>query len=171
MAFTTLKAGCTPLLDDLPESYCAVTGAACHFRDGSPKRKRIVMPSELDGDVDIEKFVSGQLRVEGMSGCLFRKQALDRIGGYDEGPRNIDDFDLLLRLSAHFKVRTHADVTFYWRNRKDSFSQGDPLNSLVPSLQFVAGTEKRRPSIVPAAFARRRQRAYFNAAFLSLKRG
>ena len=159
------------MLEQLPEEYCCVAGAACKFSDRTPERRWIVEPPPLEGFLDIEKFLMGEQRIEGTPGYLFRHSALRSVQGYDEDLSNNEDFDLLLRLSANFKIKTHPDVTFYRRMRSDSLSKGDPIEGLRQSLKFIAKTEQRLTYIDSSVFARRKQKAFFNAAFLCLKKG
>ena len=159
------------MLGRLPEEYCCVVGAACKFDDRAHSRQWIKVPPPLEGFLDIEKFLLGEMSIEGTPGYLFRRSALMSVNGYDEYLSNNEDFDLLLRLAVNFKIKTHADVTFHRRLRSDSLSKANPILGLRQSLKFISKAETLFSDIDAHVFARRKQKAFFNAAFLCLKKG
>ncbi|MFO1056690.1 MAG: glycosyltransferase family A protein [Dongiaceae bacterium] len=56
--------------------------------------------------------------------CLFRRTVFDRIGGFDESLRQVEDFDLLFRLrEAGLKLVIRGEVALYYRIRPGSLTE------------------------------------------------
>lgn len=128
-----------------------------------------VFPSFAEGDVYAE-LVADRLLIRGTGAFLYRRSALEAVGGFDESLRNNEDFDLMLRLARRFSVRTHQDVVFENRLRRGSLSFGNPEESLPHALAFIDKLEREDPMLPPELLRRKRQRAYFNAARKQLLR-
>lgn len=160
------------LLLGLDQDYACVLGATARFNNVERDKRRYtnIVPPEFSGFLDINLFLAGDVRLEGTPGYLFRREALNRVGGFDATLTHNEDFDLILKLAQHYKIHTHNDVVFYQRLHKQSLSQADPIRILNQSLTFAASVAKRHPDISIATLGRHSQRAYFSAALACIKR-
>ncbi|TGN39939.1 glycosyltransferase family 2 protein [Marinobacter confluentis] len=151
------------ILSDLPKNYACVIGCA-EIINSETRNKIISCPDEIDGYLDVEKFVSGYIKIEGTPGYFFRRSSLESVCGFDELLRNNEDFDLLLRIGLKYKIKTHKDIVFKQRCRPDSLSKSDPIQALVGVLAFCDKLENEFSDVSDASIARKKQRAYFSAA-------
>jgi glycosyltransferase involved in cell wall biosynthesis len=61
------------------------------------------------------------------AGILFRKEILDRLGGYDVSLRHGEDIDLMLRLLTDSKMYQHLPLRYYRYYRHDK-NKSDTIN-------------------------------------------
>jgi len=76
------------------------------------------------------------------SSIVYRRAALEAVGGFDVGLRAGDDYDLYLRLTYAFPVYCHEDVVTEYR-RHGSNTTRDPGIVLTSQLQ-VLGAQRTR---------------------------
>ena len=76
----------------------------------------------------------------GAPAYLFRKEAIDRVGGFDACLRINEDFDLILRLSSQGYTFIGDNNPAFDRNRRpDSLTRGsDPWQLHASTMQFLA---------------------------------
>jgi glycosyltransferase involved in cell wall biosynthesis len=90
----------------------AVSGLVQRFRHLDPATGR---PADPTGD--------GQPHVN-VGACLFRRSVFDRIGGFDESLRQVEDFDLMFRLrEAGLRLVIRREVALYYRIRPGSLTE------------------------------------------------
>jgi glycosyltransferase involved in cell wall biosynthesis len=159
------------MIRELPASYACVIGGAERFKDGKLESRLRTAPTAVDGGMDVDAFLRGDVRIEGTPAYLFRGSALEAVEGFDESLRQNEDFDLLFRLSRRYLIKTHRDIVFLQRMRADSLSKSDPLKALLNVLRFASKVERLFVDVAEEAIARQRQRAYFVAARMYLMRG
>lgn len=56
------------------------------------------------------------------SSVMFRKECIDRLGGYDEELKYAQDYDLWFRISEYYKVANISEFLQYWRYDKHGIS-------------------------------------------------
>lgn len=69
----------------------------------------VPMPPALRNATE-DQFFAREIRNLHISGFLFRRATLDRLGGFDERLRSYEDFELLVRVLRHGGVVTTDDV-------------------------------------------------------------
>ena len=88
-----------------------IGGRTAQLRDG------LIVPPQTD-------WRSDKLSLTDLAkGCSFlspgqtliRREALDKIGGFDESIWGVDDYDLYLRLAKHGELRVDSQVSLYYR--------------------------------------------------------
>jgi hypothetical protein len=85
--------------------------------------------------------------------ALFRRQALEVVGGFDESLEACEDYDLYLRISRRFPVYTHDECVAEYR-RHGSNMHRDPGRMLVGALRALRKQRKeaRRTDADHAAY-------------------
>lgn len=53
---------------------------------------------------------------------MFRKEAIQKVGGYRAYFKYAQDYDLWLRISEHYRVGNIGEVLYFWRKEKNSIS-------------------------------------------------
>lgn len=59
----------------------------------------------------------------GTPSVIIRREVFDRVGGYDESLRNLDDRDMWLRIARHYDVIYRDEPTFIYRSVPTSISR------------------------------------------------
>ncbi len=97
--------------------------------------------------------------VIGMHGAvLYRRAALEAIGGFDERLRACEDWDVYLRLARHSPLaRTPHVVAQYWRH--DSNMSGDPATMVAAAQTVLRGQAGDAGALGLGARLRRSARA------------
>lgn len=122
-------------MSKLDLNYASVYCTAMHDLDGKTQSLQKVI--EVDG------FIDGSL-----VGCkggipggppyhLFRREALNKVGGYDESLKFNEDFELILRLSKKWKFKGLNKVGFIRHIRKNSWSKSDPYLTYYGTEKFL----------------------------------
>lgn len=161
------------LLDRLDEGYACVIGSSLWFRDTARRGKRLVRQAPVDGRLDIDRLLTGELALEGTpASYLLRSAAVIEVGGFDEALRHNEDFDLLVRLSREFGIKTHDDLVCDHRLRADSLSQSaDPAQVLTHITLFAEKLWRDFPEVSRDSIRRMLQRAYFWSGIRFLNQG
>ncbi len=151
------------LLDQLDKTYAFIAGGGRKFSDNN-KKKKIMLPKNLDGRCYCD-IINKSANIIGTGTQLFRKSAIDDIGGYDESLWRNEDIDLLVRLSYKYKFKTHKDIVLEYRTRPDSLSNKDIKSSLENCGKFVNKLYVLNYNIPRKMIIRRLQRSYFSCAY------
>ena len=70
-----------------------------------------------------------QRNVVGHCGALIRRDAMLKVGGYDESLTSSDDYDIALRISKHTRMLAlSGEIHYLWRRHPESNSQNDSPN-------------------------------------------
>jgi glycosyl transferase family 2 len=158
------------LLRGLSEEYALVGGGLGEFRETWPSRMRTRRPPLIDGDV-YRGLIEGDIRLPGNPGAyLFRRRALEAVGGFDRTLWYGEDLELLIRLARRSKARTHRDVVLRRRRRAGSLSERDPDAIQEQLLLLVERLEQADPALPRVILDRWRQRACTVAAEKWLQR-
>jgi glycosyltransferase involved in cell wall biosynthesis len=56
------------------------------------------------------------------SSVMFRKECIEKLGGYDDDLKFSQDYDLWLRIAEHYKVANLGEFLHYWRYEKHGIS-------------------------------------------------
>lgn len=75
----------------------------------------------------------------GHGSVMMRKEAWEKLGGYDERFKYAQDYDLWLRLSENFKIANLEEPLYYWRATVDCISQ-----SKIKEQEYFAGLARKR---------------------------
>ncbi len=118
-----------------------VFGAYRNIRsDGSPAATD--PPEPVDQD-HYWRLLQGN--VIGMHGAvLYKREALEAAGGFDETLRACEDYDLYLRLARKWPVRRHLEVAAEYRQHDDNMSR-DRAFMLRSVLQVLRREQGRVP--------------------------
>jgi hypothetical protein len=87
--------------------------------------------------------------VTSMSSVLFRRQALDQVGGFDESYGGGDDYDLFLRLAGRHMVAHSDRPLLRYRIHRNSFSYARLDRMLMDQLRVVERAVLRYPFLAP----------------------
>jgi glycosyltransferase involved in cell wall biosynthesis len=158
------------ILKSLSDEYAFVCGGAKLFYDAQPFKIKYRVPSIVDGNI-YRELVEDKVCIQGTPGFLFRRTALEKIGGYDENLRNNEDFDLIIRSAHQYKARTHQEIVYRERKRLDSLSNFNPENNLKYSIEFIDKLHKLEPDLPKKLVDRKRQRACFSTAIQFFEQG
>lgn len=101
--------------------------------EGKRRRPNPVIESNAEF---VEALFMRRLR-KGTPGIAVRRSALERVGGFDEGLRRRQDFDLLLRLAQVARCATTGEMTWVKEDTPDSISadKGKFIQALIPFLR------------------------------------
>lgn len=75
---------------------------------------------------------------------MFRKEAVQRVGGYREFFKYAQDYDLWLRISEHYRVGNIGEVLYGWRKDKDSISDRKRIEQCQYAMVAIAQAGLRR---------------------------
>jgi glycosyltransferase involved in cell wall biosynthesis len=77
-----------------------------------------------------ESILSNGMFLVGFPALMFRKKALEEIGGVNENLRIVGDFDLLCRISEVGKIVIHDDIVYMRGGNENSLSQSNVMEML-----------------------------------------
>ena len=101
---------------------------------------------------------------------LHRREALSKVGGFDESLRVNEDFDLLLRLAkAGFRIAGSGEPTVMRRVHPGSLTRLDPVRTLSDLERFLPKAE-RDALLSPDAVASKRKWARLTLGKLQIAR-
>lgn len=131
------------------------------FGDAPEAGRRFMEICPSEGEVTFESLIRQQCTV--MICCMVRRETISRLGGFDEGLRSSEDFDLWLRIvKAGGRIQYHRRVLARYRKRRGSLSS-DPvwicrhiLLALEKSGRTLDLTPRERETLA-------RQQAHFRA--------
>ena len=143
--------------DDLwpPHALATMLGALDHAPEagiahGLVRRFRAAAPAEFDGPATVLGQPGGGFN---LGAALFRREAVARLGGFDEHLRTSEDVDFWIRSRAAGIVRLPLpEVTLYYRRGHGSLMEGltgdarrrDHLGLWMRSLARVARDRRAR---------------------------
>jgi glycosyltransferase involved in cell wall biosynthesis/SAM-dependent methyltransferase len=139
--------------------------------DGSPAREMPLPPVDPDA---YAAFLRGN-HVGMHAAVIFRREALEEIGGYDPTLRACEDYDVYLRVARHHAVCRHPGVVAEYRQHGSNMS-GDTrlmLDSVLAVLRRQEEHVRGRPRLEEAlrAGVRAWKEHYAREAALQLSRG
>jgi glycosyltransferase involved in cell wall biosynthesis len=147
------------LLKRLPSSYAFVAGGI-HYYDQDRNREWNIRPRPARGRM-YHRLVRDDLNVHGNPGSkLYRRSALEEIGGYWEGKHG-EDLDLLLHLASRFHLALHEEIVLQKQVRDDSFFLVSPDKFLEQGLRVIRSLEERDASVPRQLIDRRKQKLVF----------
>lgn len=112
-----------------PEAAMVYGGHARIRRDGTQIGSGIYRPISADAYAD---FLTGN--VIGMNAAvLYRRDVLVTLGGFDEGLRRCEDYDLYLRLAQRYPVASHPQIVaeYRWHGRNMSRDTSRMLKAVL----------------------------------------
>jgi SAM-dependent methyltransferase len=109
------------------------------------------------GDPALESLLSGGNLIAMLGSVMFRRSRLEEVGGFDDGLRGAEDYELFLRISARGKIAVHSLPVAEYRMHGENNSNSH-LFMLKSSLAVVdrAAAAANRPSAHAAAAAGRK---------------
>ena len=78
--------------------------------------------------------------------AMFRRDAIERLGGYREFFKYAQDYDLWLRISERYKVRNVGEVLYRWRKSKDCISDQKRMEQSQYAMVAITQAMKRKKS-------------------------
>jgi glycosyltransferase involved in cell wall biosynthesis len=112
--------------------------------DGSPRKQAYF--AEVAAD-PFAAFLRGN--IIGMHATVtYRREALERAGGFDAGLRACEDYDLYLRLSRHVSVACHQALIADYRMHGTNMSRNNPF--MLHWALTVLGRQKQAARERPA---------------------
>lgn len=80
------------------------------------------------------------------STVLVKKECFDQVGCFDENPlfRAIEDFDLWLRISRHYKIKCTPEVVCKYRVHSNNVSGNNAAKEKEKLLQIIEKVEKNK---------------------------
>jgi glycosyltransferase involved in cell wall biosynthesis len=133
------------LLGALPQRYACVSGAGHRFYEGSPGVVRDLRSPPFDGDIYL-RLVCREISLFGNPGYhLFRRRALESVGGYCEDLWLEENHDLLIRLARKYAMKSHPETVFRQRRRRGSLSDLPPQEFRTGCLRLVEKLRQADP--------------------------
>jgi len=78
---------------------------------------------------------------------MFRKEAIQKVGGYREFFKYAQDYDLWLRVSEHYRVGNIGEVLYGWRKDKDSISDRKRIEQYQYAMVAITQAAIRRKGL------------------------
>ncbi len=132
------------------EAYPGRAFVAGHFRvideDGEPTLEP--PQSRLREDAYLQFLRTNHVRMHGA--VMFRRAALESVGGYDPALRACEDYDLYLRIARSWPVAQHPELVAEYRRHASNMSR-DPARMLRTTLEVLA---RQRPHVTGNTAAR-----------------
>jgi glycosyltransferase involved in cell wall biosynthesis len=123
--------------------YDLVYADAINFGDGGSSNKTNMDFNPSHGRVTFEKLAVGKCNVI-TSAVLVRREALMRVGGFNESFRNSQDFDLWLRLLKDAQGRfTYQKRVLVRRRIHASSLSADPIKSFMGEVAVLSAFQER----------------------------
>jgi glycosyltransferase involved in cell wall biosynthesis len=110
------------------------------------RRRRTAVPDTTQGAVEA-LFLGNP--VTSMSSVMFRRAALEALGGFDESYHGGDDYDLFLRLAGAFGMALVDEPLLRYRWHHDSFSWKRADSMLADHLRMLDRAADRYPYLRP----------------------
>jgi glycosyltransferase involved in cell wall biosynthesis len=140
-------------------SYSTAYDAFVEFEGTSGRPLRTIPIRAYDGPIRADLLGMPNGIPAGMPFQLHRRGALEAIGGFDEGLRSYEDFDLLLRLGKRgLRITGSATPTVWRRVHAASLTRRNPEWTLEETERYLAKAE-RDGLLTPAAVASKRKTA------------
>jgi glycosyltransferase involved in cell wall biosynthesis len=152
------------MLGRLPPDYGFVTGGYLRFADDAPNQVRVILPPVHEGTLYPALLRPGGGLPWAPGAHLFRRSALEAVGGYDEGLRYGEDKELLIRLARTHKGRTHRAVVYRKRWRRDSLSASLAPGALIADTTRLTERLRAADPLLPSKLLRRLQQEALLAA-------
>jgi hypothetical protein len=76
--------------------------------------------------------------------AVFRREAIERLGGYREFFKYAQDYDLWLRISEKYRVRNMGEVLYGWRKSEDSISDKKRVEQSQYAMVAITQAMKRK---------------------------
>lgn len=76
--------------------------------------------------------------------AMFRKEPIERFGGYREFFKYAQDYDLWLRISERYEVRNMGEVLYEWRKSKESISDRKRIEQCQYAMIAINQAIRRR---------------------------
>jgi glycosyltransferase involved in cell wall biosynthesis len=118
-------------------------------------------------DARYQTLLEGNTLVPSAS-AMFRRRALESVGGFDEGIRLAQDHELYLRVAREHHIRSHNMLVVEYRLHEKNASRQSPTTMLNAVLHTI---DLQEPWLRPGAELRdaaRRGRAHFRRLFAPL---
>jgi len=127
----------------LEESYSTVYNGFVEFDGATGSHLPTIKIGAFDGPIRDAPLGLPGGPPAGMPFQMHRTSALREVGGFDEGLRVNEDFDLLLRLgNAGYRMSGSTEVTVERRVHAKSLSRIDPARTLREMETFLIKAEK-----------------------------
>jgi glycosyltransferase involved in cell wall biosynthesis len=140
-------------------SYSTAYDAFVEFEGTSGRPLRTIPIRAYDGPIRADLLGMPNGIPAGMQFQLHRREALEAIGGFDEGLRSYEDFNLLLRFGKRgLRITGSATPTVWRRVHAASLTRRNPEWTLEETERYLAKAE-RDGLLTPAAVASKRKTA------------
>ena len=154
----------------LPHDYAFVTGGYLRFADDAPNDTQTVLPRLQEGTLYPALLGPGGGLPWAPAAHLFRRAALETVGGYDSALRYGEDKELLIRLARTHKGVTHREVVYRKRSRHDSVSASIAPAALIADTAHLIRRLRAADPLLPDRLLRRvQQEALLSAASVTLR--
>ncbi len=94
-------------------------------------------------DVEIRKSILN-LNVFCHGAAMFRREAIEFLGGYREFFKYAQDYDLWLRILERYNVRNTAEVLYGWRKSTDSISSQKLIEQSQYAMAAIIQAKQRK---------------------------
>jgi glycosyltransferase involved in cell wall biosynthesis len=101
-------------------------------------------------------------------GALFRSSVLTQVGGWDEGLRQIPDWEFILRAGLCGDIRRHPVPLAFFRVHEGSQTFAAPSEERIAEYEFALNTFYSQHGLADA-LTRQRPRAFANAMVLAAR--
>jgi glycosyltransferase involved in cell wall biosynthesis len=140
--------------DDLLLPHAVATGVdalaerpACAFVHGTCDRRRldgtlIGSRPPVVGDADFYLEILQRNCVRGLHSVVFRRTALEAVGGFDETRRQAADWDLYLRLLQRFPAYGHGRLVATYRRHGENTNHVRNANAMLRSSLSVLDAQR-----------------------------
>ena len=153
----------------LPSEYGFVTGGYLRFADDAPNALQVILPPLQDGTLYPALLRPGGWLPWAPASHLFRRSALEAVGGYDEVLRYGEDKELLIRLARTHKARTHRAVVYRKRSHRDSVSASlAPAAVIADTTGLIERLQAADPLLPSKLLRQLQQEALLSAASVAL---
>lgn len=112
------------------DKYLGLVGSSFKIIDSNHRILRIVNVPTAEEDIrniilDHNPFCHGSV--------MFKREVINKIGGYREFFRYAQDYDLWLRISENYRILNIGEVLYGWRKVKDSISE----EKIIEQFQYA----------------------------------
>jgi glycosyltransferase involved in cell wall biosynthesis len=126
------------VLDEHPD--CAFVHGMCDRRrlDGTWIESR----SPIVGDQDFYLELLKGNCIRGLHAVVFRRAALEEVGGFDERRRQANDWDLYLRLTRRFRAYGHGRLVATYRRHTQNTNRFSNAGAMLRSSMAVLRAQR-----------------------------